>query len=273
MAFKKIVAVVLLLCIAGLAACKKTTPDAVSNTHPSIQKTVRVTIPEGYTVCQIAQLLEEKKVCTKAAFLTAVNAPPKENGFAQSITNSTKRAFLMEGYVFPDTYDFYVNEAADNALNRFLNNMKTKLTAEDYSRAKELGFSMDEIMIMASLIQEEAGPEEQMKMVSSVIHNRLNNKKYPTLDLDSTINYIEHHVKPNISGDKNRYNALYNTYKCKGLPTGPICNPGRQAIKAALYPKKSEYYFFVAKDGKYYYAKTSAEHSKNVIKAKIIMPK
>ena len=106
----------------------------------------------------------------------------------------------------------------------------------------------------------EADIEKEMGKVSSVFHNRLN-ASYNRLESDVTIHYIEKYVKPFIEGDKNRYNELYNTYKCYGLPAGPICNPGIASIKAALNPEKTDYmFFFTDKDMNYYYSKTYKEH-------------
>ncbi len=235
------------------------------------KNTVSVTFPEGYTVTQTAELLEEKGVCSKADFLAAVNNISElDYNFIADIKNTDKRAFALEGYIFPDTYEFYLGESADKALSRFLKNTDRKLTDEMYQKAEKLGYSMDEIITIASIIQKEAGIKKEMPKVSSVLHNRLNDS-YNKLECDVTINYLTKYVIPYLEGDNtDRYNEYYNTYKCKGLPAGAICNPGIEAINAALEPADTKYMFFVTDKtdtSKYYYAETYKEHLKNCKKA------
>jgi len=260
----KILAITALaVCLLCLGACKlplnKTTGPTVT-----ARPTVRVTVPEGYTVYKTAKLLEEKKVCAAADFLAAVNAPPAGNSFAAAITNAKERPFLLEGYVFPDTYDFYVGESAQSALGRFLANMKSKLTAADYEQAAKLGYTMDQIITIASIVQAESGFSAQDPKVSSVLHNRLNKSgSFQHLGFNTTFEYLDNSVAPVIKNARAKYNALYNTYVCKGLPAGPICNPGLSAIHAALYPAVTDYYYFLTdKNRNYYYSKTYAEQMK-----------
>lgn len=256
--------IISLLC---LASCKGREAQ-VTQPQVTARPTVRVTVPEGYTVYQIAKLLEEKEVCPSKDFLAAVNAPPAGNTFATAIKNSKERPFLLEGYVFPDTYDFYVGESSESALGRFINNMESKLTEADYTRAKELGYSMDEILTIASIIQEESGFPAQDAKVSSVLHNRLKSNSFSRLQFNVTFEYLDNSVEPVIAGGRAKYNSLYNTYVRKGLPAGPISNPGSSAIKAALYPAETDYYYFVTdKDWNYYYAATYAQHIANCKKA------
>lgn len=245
---------------------EKGNPSTEKGTTTKPKNVVSVTFPEGYAVTQIAQLLEEKGVCGFDDFIEAVNNPPVENEFVKSIKNPEERAFLLEGYVFPDTYDFYLNEGGKAALNRFLKNMGVRATQEYKNRAAELGYSFDEILTIASIIQKEAGMVSQMKKVSSVLHNRLNTKHpdYQPLRFDVTITYLKSYVIPYLTGDVNRYNELYNTYKCPLLPAGPIANPGIAAIEAALYPDETDYFYFVTdEESNYYYAKTYKEHREN----------
>ena len=210
---------------------------------------------------QAAQKLEEGGVCTKDEFIAAVNDASRENKFVQSIKNPQERPFLLEGYIYPDTYDFYVGEGAEKALGRFLSNTESKLTDGMYKKAEELGMSMDEVITLASIIQQEASVPSVMANVSSVLHNRLNSPSYPRLQCDATIFYLKRSVKPYISGDVNRYNSLYNMYKCKGLPAGPIANPGMNSIRAALYPAETDYYFYALDTtGVHHFSETYYEH-------------
>ncbi|HOU09991.1 MAG TPA: endolytic transglycosylase MltG [Clostridiales bacterium] len=245
-------------------AREETTAAPASTSVP----TVRVTFPEGSTAVQIARLLEQNGVCSAKDFLAAANTVPADFPLAAQIANAAERPFLLEGYIFPDTYDFYVGESAASALSRFLANTKRKLTAAVASRAGELGYSVDEILIIASIIQEESGFPEQDPLVSSVLHNRLNSKSFPMLQFNVTFEYIDKYVAPYVDGGSEKYRGLYNTYRRKGLPAGPISNPGMSAINAALYPADTGYYYFVTdKNMNYYYASTYSEHLANCRKA------
>ena len=266
MVIKKITAFsVAVLMIFGLCSCSVNNPKEPEETVSTTSNVVRVTFPEGSTVSQIALLLEENGVCSAEEFMAAANNPLSLEGFDFNIPNPGERAFLLEGYVFPDTYEFYRNESATNALKRFLKNTNTKLTDEIKARCDELGYTVDEILTLASIIQEEAGNPAEMGKVSSVLHNRLESNRFPRLQCDVATFYLRDYVKPYV--DEIRYEELidlYNTYNCEGLPAGPITNVGIDAINAALYPDDTDYYYFVTdSDGEYYYAETWAEHLDN----------
>ena len=198
---------------------------------------------------QIAQKLEKSGVCSKKDFYKAA-----QNYTVQSfnVPSSSSRAFKMEGYLFPDTYDFYTNDDPVNVLRKMLNNYAAKS-----------GMPSDETLILASIIEQEARSEKHMRLVSSVFHNRL--KKGMKLEADPTINYVNNYITGNsLLSNTSKYAALYNTYKCKALPAGPICNPGAQAIAAAKNPAQSDYLFFFFKNGNNYYSKTLAEHEQQM---------
>lgn len=242
--------------------------DGSDTNEPSGQReTVRVTIPEGFSLAQIGQRLEENGVCSKAALLETANSYDfSYYPLVAAIPDDPNRCFKLEGYLFPNTYDFYVNMKPQDALGKMLRGMESAITAEDQARAQELGYSMDQIIILASVIEREAGNADEVKNVSSVFHNRL--KVGQKLQADATITYVEKQLKPNITGDINRYNSFYNTYKCAALPSGPIANPGRRALDAALYPADTNYYYFVNDaNANYYYAESFEEHQANIQKA------
>lgn len=243
--------------------CKSKPSDKPSTTTAS--NVVTVMFPEGTSVSQMAQLLEQNGVCSASDFLAEANNPLNLEGFSFPIPNPENRAFLLEGYLFPDTYEFYLNESASSAIKRFLRNTESKLTAEIRAECDKLGFTLDEILTLASIIQEEAGNPAEMGKVSSVLHNRLQSKKYPRLQCDVATFYLRDYVKPYV--DEVRYETLtdlYNTYHCDGLPAGPITNSGIDAVKAALFPQKTDWYYFVTdSDGVYYYAETWSEHLEN----------
>lgn len=258
---KRLLAFVLALLILSLCACGKK-PER--ETTQAVPNTVTVMFPEGKTVYQIAKLLEENGVCAADGFIDAVNH--SDSAVAQSLQGHD-RPFLLEGYVFPDTYEFYKNESPERALSRFLSNTERKLTDEYKARAAELGYTMDEILTLASIIQTEAGIHSQMKTVSSVLHNRL--KKGTRLQCDVTYHYLENNVMPYLCPDEwdddvyETYAETYYTYRFSGLPEGPICNPGTAAIEAALYPQDTDYlYFLTDKDGNFYYSVTFDEHER-----------
>lgn len=261
---KKTAAVLLcVLSVSAFASCSSVVRD-----EKPVQTTshvVRVTFPEGSTVSQIAVLLEENGVCSAADFMAEADNPLNLEGFAFSIPNPQERAFLLEGYLFPDTYEFYRNESASSAIKRFLKNSQAKLSDDVVRRSEELGYTVDEILTLASIVQEEAGDPAEMGKVSSVIHNRLSSKRYPKLQCDVATFYLRDYVKPyKTEQEYEALKELYNTYNCNGLPAGPITNSGIEAVNAALYPDDTDYYFFVTdSDGAYYYAETWAEHLEN----------
>lgn len=166
-----------------------------------------------------------------------------------------------------------MGENASSVVKKFLSNGDSKISEKDRAQAKKLGYSMYEVMTIASIIQKEAGSEKQMKTISSVIHNRLSDKtNFPSLGCQSTSDYITNFVKPNLSSTSahtaDYYLEYYNTQTTStvvGLPAGPICNPGKAAIQAALHPSDTGYYyFFHDTKGNLYTAKTYAEFKQKI---------
>ncbi len=266
-----IAALVVLFC--GVAATGFLFKDEIKNivnptttVPPEPTNIVTVTFPEGYTIYQMAQLLEENNVCSKEAFFEAVNTPVE----GIEIANPEERVFLLEGYIFPDTYEFYFNEDAKSVVGRFIENYKNKVTPEIRQKAEALGYSMDEMLTLASIIQKECDFDiEECQTVSSVFHNRLkNNEAY--LGSDVTYFYLKNMADFLGGSDNEKFDYLltkyytYSPYR-KGLPTGPICNPGIKAITAAVSPADTDYYYFLTDEsGKdFYYAETYNQHLKN----------
>lgn len=186
-------------------------------------------------------------------------------------TKIKQRDVLLEGYLFPDTYYFDVNAPEEDIVRTFIRNTDAKIYDEMYKRADEIGLTMDEVFILASIIQKESGiPEDQAK-VSRVFHNRLQSGM--ALQSDATINYIREReglsAEYYMNADDIAVDDPYNTYKNEGLPPGPICSPGMDAIWAALYPDTSNMnlYYFVAKgdgSGENAFAETAEGHEANV---------
>ena len=267
---------VLIMIVLCFASCDKGegVPFVTTKSHTTtVVNTVKVTFPEGFTVPEIAQRLEENGVCPADEFLTVCNTPYE----GIEIDNPDERVFLLEGYVFPDTYEFYLNCDAKTVLKKFIDNYNTKITDEIKAQAEEQGFTVDEILTLASIIQMECDEDiEECANVSSVFRNRLESPSFPKLQSDVTTFYITKKLADYLGYDSTqkvdgqseevqRYINLYSTYYCSGLPAGPICNPSMKAIRAALNPADTDYvYFLTDPTGKdFYYASTIAEHNKN----------
>ena len=230
---------------------------------------VEVTFREGLTVNEIANLLEENDVCDADKFIEALQTEDFGFAFEQLIQPGEHRFYKLEGYLFPDTYNFYVGENPKSAAKRFLTRFNELVFTDKMTAQMEaLGMSLDETVILASIIQAEAGGGgyKEMCRVSSVFHNRLNNPDVlgGMLQSDVTIFYVNDNIKPYLNyTDQDMYDA-YNTYKCVGLPVGAICNPGLEAIQAALNPEETNYFYFLTDDaGTFYYANTLQEHEYN----------
>ena len=225
--------------------------------------TVRITIPEGYTVSQIIHLMAEKGVNTEENLLEAA----KTASFSyEYINNNSEDISRLEGYLFPDTYDFYLNEKPANAINRLIKNFDSKLDDDLLARAEARGYDLKKIITIASLIEKETDGTDQAK-IASVIYNRLESSgdkggTYGLLQIDAALLYaLPDHEGPITNADK-QTDSKYNLYKYAGLPPTPIANPGLAAIEAALEPDTTDYYYYaLGKDGKHHFSKTLQEHN------------
>lgn len=232
-------------------------------------ETVTLTFPEGFTVDQIVEKLEKYKVCSAAALYQTMQEVDfsSEFSFISEMDNKEARYRMLEGYLYPDTYEFYVGESPSSVLRKFLNNFNKKWTEEYAAQAKKLNMSVDDVITLASIIQKEAFGADQSPLVSSVLHNRLNKSGlYPSLQCDSTTEYINEYIQKNTKSavEVARFTDRYSSYKCAGLPVGSICNPGNDAIKAALFPDKTDYYFFAHDTNKkLYLARNDNERRSN----------
>ena len=228
---------------------------------------VKVNFYEGMTITDIAKRLEENEVCSYDEFIEAAKTETFEYEFENMMGESEFIYYKWEGYLFPDTYEFYTNSTPRSVIAKFIDNFNNKITTEYYERMQELGMDLDELITLASVIQSEAAYMEDMEKVSSAFHNRLApGSGLPGLQSDVTWFYYEQEIMPYIEDEElsDQYHVSYDTYYRSGLPVGPICNPGMNAIKAALYPADTNYYYFVTdKNGKFYYGSTQAEHDYN----------
>lgn len=234
-------------------------------------ETVTITFTEGMNLLDVANLLEKNKVCKADDFLFEFN---KDQGFdfEKDLGVSKDAFYKMEGYFFPETYNFYVNDTAYNVTKLVRTQFQSTMNADLMRQVKESKFSLNQIITLASIVQMEAGSEAEMPKVASVFVNRMNDQTtYPNLQSDTTTKYIDNVIKKKAidQSSVDFYTSVYDTYTCRGLPASPICNPGLAAIKAVLNPAKTDYYYFCNNltTGETFFARTLEEHNANLKKA------
>ena len=246
-------------------------------------ETVRVTIPEGTTAIAIAQKMEAAGLCSAEDFLKEANEGDfSEYTFWQYVpddADAPDRFMKCEGYLFPETYEFLKDDTVHNYVATFYAQFDAQITDEMYAELKKQEMTLPELITLASFVQEEAG-NSQDSNVAQVFRNRLaEGSPYPRLQSntssyiqsDADNNYLWNWVAPYYGGWDNipeNIVAAYDTYSCKGLPAGPISNPGLAAIQAALDPQPDEdakdaYFFVTDLKGNYDYARTLSEHNAN----------
>ena len=231
----------------------------------TFRQTVRITIPEGRELREIIETLDKNNVCSSEDLWDAVENHEFDYDFLKDLPQRPNR---LEGYLFPDTYEFFEDSDADTVLAKMLDNFNAKFSDDLRKRASEIGMSLDEVVTLASIIEREAASDEDRATVSSVFHNRLNSTQYPLLQSCATVQYILKERKPVLTYADVRIESPYNTYLHEGLPIGPIASPGLASIKAALYPETTDYYFFVVSaTGEHAFSKTLEEHNAAVRQA------
>lgn len=206
------------------------------------RETVRITIPEGKTLKQTFQILAEHGVCPYETLLDCAANHEFRFSFLEDIPYGD--ATRLEGYLFPDTYEFYASSTPEEAISKFLNNFDGKFSDAMKEKAAQMGYSMHEIVTIASLIEMEAGNDAERGTIASVIYNRLNSSYYPYLQIDATIQYVLEERKEYLTEKDLAVDNPYNTYKYKGIPPGPISNPGLASLRSALNPENTGYYFY-----------------------------
>jgi UPF0755 protein len=220
-----------------------------------------ITVPEGLIIQEIAELMEEEGFATKNEFLlVAANA--------SLVSTMDKVAENLEGYLFPETYRFAKGTTAEEIVASLVFQFQKVFNQGWIDRAADLGMSIRDIVILASLIEKETSLRDEMRIISSVFHNRL--KIGMKLDCDPTIIYalkLEGRYKDRLRTKDLKWDSPYNTYLYSGLPPGPIANPGRQALEAALYPADEDFMYFVSKNnGSHHFSRTFREHQNAVNK-------
>lgn len=242
---------------------------------------VSVAIPSGYTCCEIFQLLEEKNVCTVEELEKACANFDFHYDCVKDLPFGNP--YRLEGYLYPDTYLFYVNDTPERVIAKFLANFESKfdekLRAEidsinEMLRIKMVsnGYTEEEIeaakldvhrfITVASMLEKETGSVSESSTIASVIYNRLSSKTFPFLQVDATIRYALNRWTGNLTDEDRCYDSPYNTFRRAGLPAGPISNPGIDSIRAALYPRDTTYYFYTLnpENGLHHFSENYYEH-------------
>ncbi len=217
---------------------------------------VPVTIPEGFSIRQISEHLEQKGLAPGAEFIARAMDP----GFVQTLGLPGP---TLEGYVYPDSYFFTKQTGIDTILRTMVGRFHEVFTDEMKARGLEIGMTVHEVVTLASIIEKETGAAEERKRISSVFHNRL--RKRIRLQSDPTVIYAIPNFDGNLTRKHLKFPSPYNTYYARGLPPGPIASPGKEALLAVLYPEKSAFLYFVSRnDGTHQFSRTLSEHNRAV---------
>lgn len=211
---------------------------------------IRVTIPEGYTITKTAAAMEAAGMCTAEQFLEACR-----RGDPRGRVTGTN----LEGYLFPDTYEFARDADARDAVRAMVDRFFEVIGPEQQRRAQDLGYELSEIVTLASIIEREARRDDERPLVASVFYNRL--RTGMKLESCATVIYALGRQPDRLTVQDLKVDSPYNTYRYPGLPPGPICSPGRASLMAALYPASTDYLFFVSNgDGSHTFSRRFGDH-------------
>jgi UPF0755 protein len=237
------------------------------------EEVIRVTIPEGYTVEQMADKLSSQAPWHSDVFLQMIDNPSKfQSAALVGFPDNKDIKHRLEGYIFPETYEFKKGATEQDFIERSLQELDKKLAtlpADWQDKLKERNLSIHQMLTVASLIEREVVVDEERNLVAGVIYNRL--KQNMPLQIDATVQYLFDKPKDRLFEKDLQIDSPYNTYKNVGLPPGPIASPSLASIKAALYPADTKYLFYVTKkDGTkgHLFAETFEEHKKNIAASK-----
>jgi UPF0755 protein len=221
-------------------------------------KLYKLTIPEGYTIDQIAAVMDAANFCTKTDFIQAATDTAR-------VRQKGLEGRTFEGYLFPDTYFFPRDVTIERIISTMVKRFRSVFVPEWVARAKDLGLTVHQTVTLASIIEKETGAPFERPIISSVFHNRL--KKKMRLESDPTVIYGINNFDGNITRKHLTTRTPYNTYKVRGLPIGPIANPGSAALVAALYPDDTKYVYFVSrKDRTHQFSTNLKQHNRAVRK-------
>lgn len=264
---KKIISLLLIVSMVfTFASCisREEPPEETTTQIP----TVKVTIPEGYTLLRISWLLEEKGLCTSEEFINLAQTYDEwidfnEFPFLEQLKEQENLCFALEGYIFPLTYDIPEGSSAKDILLMFLKGTKKIFNDDFMKKVAESGFTLHQTLTLASIIEKEAKLDDQRQMISSVLYNRL--AIGMKIQCDPTHKYCDNVIALQYPEKAEYFANYYDTYVCSGLMAGPICNPGMKSIDAAVSPAETDYYYFIVGTVEPYvakYSKTFAEHDR-----------
>ncbi|MCL2187548.1 MAG: endolytic transglycosylase MltG [Defluviitaleaceae bacterium] len=232
--------------------------NALRARPPEEQQFQWIRIPEGWTIADMAAYFERREFFTAQEFKDAAQYGQFNYGFLMHVP--TDRPNRLEGYLFPDSYQISMSPTPEHIIHRMLMNFDNRFTQYYQNRAYEMGLTIDEVVIMASIIEREAVQPAERPMMAQVIHNRLDIGMH--LEMCSTVNYV---IGPRdrLTYEETRIDSPWNTYVNPGLPIGPISNPGWASMRAAMFPEAGNYLFFVLRDpetGEHHFSTNFADH-------------
>ena len=247
-------------------------------------ETLTVTFPEGTTVLSMAYKLSDMGFCSVNEFINACNYDTYDVSFFNQISKSEDKFVRLEGFLFPDTYEFVVGSSAHDIVQKMLENFEEKvLTPEVKNAIADSDLTLEETIILASIVEKETLGDEMYSMVAGVFKNRLNNPdEFPCLESDTSTEHLSGNfiygvlgfyyngdADPQIRNIPLNMIDAYDTYIRIGLPVGAICNPGYKAIMGTVSPAEHDYYFFITdKDTNYYWGTTMGDHERNINKVR-----
>ncbi|MDI9447867.1 MAG: endolytic transglycosylase MltG [Bacillota bacterium] len=236
------------------------TPEMLNELVEGRLASETITIPEGFTMTQVAELLETKGLAEREEFFAVAAREDFSYKFLEERPKGERR---LEGYLFPDTYRVTRGDSVRFLIDNMLKRFDLEMEELDYpSRAEKAGLTLHEAVTIASLIEREAKIDEERPLISGVIHNRM--EKSMLLQIDATVQYALGTNKAQIYYKDLEVDSPYNTYKNNGLPPGPIAMPGRSSLLAAVEPAETAYLYYVARpDGSHAFATNNTDHEAN----------
>lgn len=224
---------------------------------------VQISVPEGYSNQEILEKLHSVGLALDAKNLDSIDLDLSKYDFLERKEGDN----FLQGYLFPDTYNFYKNAPLEQVISKMLNNFDVKIDDDLRKDILSQNKNLYDVLILASIVEKEAANKEEMPTIASVFYNRLSIGQ--RLQSDATVNYVVGQGRAQATAEDIEIDSLFNTYKYEGLPPMPICNPGLEAIKAVIYPAETDYFYFLTTQGeekKTFFSKTYEEHLQNKYK-------
>ncbi len=247
-------------------------------TVKNMRETVSITVFEGSTIIKISKIVEAAGFCTAQEFIDVVeNTDWSQFKFYQYVEDDVNKPFKMEGFLYPETYDFYPEATAYEIAEKMLGHFDSLITDEMYAQMAQQGFTLQDVVTVASYVEEEAGDPINQPDVAAVFLNRLKEgSPFPKMESDVSYYYMREQIEPYLGVGRDQspveMQQAVNTYLCEGIPVTPVSSPSITAIQAVLNPTPdSPYYFFLTDlTGKYYYAETWEGHTQNIATMKAV---